>query len=173
MTVPINQCLLRRSLTHATNPNRYSTALDLVKRATASAPPVGTFFSSKKKSSIAVSDNVQKDIWRNTKIWHLYADLEESINSFESARTVYERMIELKVCTAASVLQYAAMLEEHRYAIMHSHHTFPSIIFDGLLPHASILVLLLLDSLKLLSVYMRKASLYSRTLMWVSFGTHI
>ncbi|EME27500.1 Pre-mRNA-splicing factor SYF1 [Galdieria sulphuraria] len=53
--------------------------------------------------------------WRSPKLWGLLADLEESLGSFERCCAVYERMIDLKICTAQNVLNYAAILEENRF----------------------------------------------------------
>ncbi|KAJ1439699.1 pre-mRNA-splicing factor SYF1 [Ochromonadaceae sp. CCMP2298] len=58
-----------------------------------------------------VADRLHK----NTKVWSLYLDLEESLGSVESCRAAYERVMDLKVVTAQMALNYAAFLEEHEF----------------------------------------------------------
>eukprot|EP00871_Galdieria_phlegrea_P005263 jgi/Galph1/5738/GphlegSOOS_G4312.1 len=72
--------------------------------------------------NIAVENNwdrwreqVKDRAWRSPKLWGLLADLEESLGSFERCCSIYERMIDYKICTAQNVLNYATILEEHRY----------------------------------------------------------
>lgn len=58
---------------------------------------------------------VQQRLYRSTKLWSLYADLEENFGTLTSTRAVYEQMIELKIVTPQVILNYAAMLEEKKY----------------------------------------------------------
>jgi pre-mRNA-splicing factor SYF1 len=58
-----------------------------------------------------VADRLHK----NTKVWALYLDLEESLGSVESCRAAYDRVMDLKVVTAAMAINYAAFLEEHEF----------------------------------------------------------
>jgi pre-mRNA-splicing factor SYF1 len=60
-------------------------------------------------------EGARERAWRSPKLWGLLADLEESLGSFERCCAVYERMIDLKICTAQNVLNYAAILEENRF----------------------------------------------------------
>jgi len=60
-------------------------------------------------------DPVQNRVHRSTRIWSLYADVEESLGTFLSTKTVYERMFDLKVVTPQIVINYAHFLEEHQY----------------------------------------------------------
>lgn len=55
----------------------------------------------------------QDKLFRQIKLWSLYADIEESYGTFESAKAVYEKMFELKIATPLTVLNYAAFLTEH------------------------------------------------------------
>ncbi|CEO95626.1 unnamed protein product (mitochondrion) [Plasmodiophora brassicae] len=87
----------------------FQTALDVVRRATAAVP---------EKRDRAKADAyrpVQERVWRSTKLWSLRVDLEESVGSLESARAAYDRMIELKVATPQTILNFAALLESHRF----------------------------------------------------------
>lgn len=47
-------------------------------------------------------------------MWALLCDLEESLGDVESASRAYERCMDLKVATPQLVLNYAAMLREHK-----------------------------------------------------------
>ena len=62
-------------------------------------------------TDIKVSDK----LYKNTKIWSLYLDLEESIGSIETCRAAYERVLDLKVITAQMCINYASFLEENQY----------------------------------------------------------
>ena len=51
-------------------------------------------------------------------VWTLpfrYADIEESAGTVESCRAVYERMIELRIATPQTIINYATFLEENHY----------------------------------------------------------
>jgi pre-mRNA-splicing factor SYF1 len=61
-----------------------------------------------------VALTAQEKLFKQVKLWSLYADIEESYGTFESAKAVYERMYELKIATSLTVLNYASFLEEHR-----------------------------------------------------------
>ena len=45
----------------------------------------------------------------------MYADLEESFGDFNSAKDVYDRIIDLKIATPQIFLNYALFLEENQY----------------------------------------------------------
>ena len=57
----------------------------------------------------------QQRLFKSSRLWSLLADLEESIGTLGSAKSVYERIIELKVATPTMLLNYANMLEENNY----------------------------------------------------------
>ena len=52
---------------------------------------------------------------KNVRLWHLLCDLEESLGSLESAKSVYERALDLKVATPQTVLNYASLMRERSY----------------------------------------------------------
>lgn len=54
-------------------------------------------------------------LYKNVKLWHLLCDLEESIGSLDSAKSVYERALDLKVATPQTVLNYAHFMRERNY----------------------------------------------------------
>ena len=45
----------------------------------------------------------------------MYIDLEESIGTIDTTRAAYDRMIELKVASTQTILNYAELLREHNY----------------------------------------------------------
>ena len=49
------------------------------------------------------------------KIWSLYADLEESFGTFQTAKAVYERILELKIPTPQIIINYGMFLKDHKY----------------------------------------------------------
>jgi len=61
------------------------------------------------------SDSVQKRLYRSTRLWALYADLEESLGTFSTTKAVYERILELKIATPQLVINYSSFLEERNY----------------------------------------------------------
>lgn len=48
---------------------------------------------------------------RSLRLWSFYVDLEESLGTLESTRTVYERILDLRIATAQIILNYAFLLE--------------------------------------------------------------
>jgi len=57
----------------------------------------------------------QARVHKSLKLWSFYADLEESLGSFASCKAVYDRILELRIATPQTVLNFAAFLEEHNY----------------------------------------------------------
>mmetsp|Transcript_16854 Transcript_16854/g.32896 ORF Transcript_16854/g.32896 Transcript_16854/m.32896 type:complete len:838 (+) Transcript_16854:31-2544(+) len=58
---------------------------------------------------------VQKLLYKSTKVWSMYADIEETLGTRETTKAVYEKMLDLKVATPIIVLNYAKYLEELKY----------------------------------------------------------
>lgn len=58
---------------------------------------------------------VQMKLYRSLKVWSFYVDLEESLGSLESTRAVYERIIDLKIATPQMIINFALLLEDHKY----------------------------------------------------------
>jgi len=85
-------------------------ALELMRRATAEP-------SLEVKRRVAADGNepVQMKLHKSLKIWTFYVDLEESLGTLESARGVYERILDLKIATPQFVINYAHLLEENKY----------------------------------------------------------
>ncbi|PWN27913.1 TPR-like protein [Jaminaea rosea] len=57
----------------------------------------------------------QSRLFKSLKLWTFYSDLEESIGSTEGAKAVYDRVLELKIANAQTIINYAAFLEERSY----------------------------------------------------------
>ncbi|KAI6151001.1 hypothetical protein BKA82DRAFT_4122742, partial [Pisolithus tinctorius] len=58
---------------------------------------------------------VQARLFKSLKLWSFYVDLEESIGTVESAKAVYDKIMELKIANAQIIINYAAFLEENGY----------------------------------------------------------
>ncbi|KAL6990987.1 hypothetical protein U1Q18_009108 [Sarracenia purpurea var. burkii] len=85
-------------------------ALELMRRATAE-PSVEV------KRRVAADGNtpVQMKLHKSLRLWTFYVDLEESLGTLESTRTVYERILDLRIATPQIIINYAMLLEEHKY----------------------------------------------------------
>ncbi|XP_077239521.1 tetratricopeptide repeat (TPR)-like superfamily protein [Tasmannia lanceolata] len=85
-------------------------ALELLRRATAE-PSVEV----KRRVAADGNEPVQMKLHKSLKLWTFYADLEESLGTLESTRTVYERILDLKIATPQIIMNYAFLLEDHKY----------------------------------------------------------
>ncbi|XP_055839821.1 pre-mRNA-splicing factor syf1 homolog [Episyrphus balteatus] len=61
------------------------------------------------------TESVQERLYKSLKIWSMYADLEESFGTFKTCKSVYDRIIDLKICTPQIIINYGLFLEEHSY----------------------------------------------------------
>ncbi|TPX34862.1 hypothetical protein SmJEL517_g02635 [Synchytrium microbalum] len=89
-------------------------ALEVLGRAT--SPPAKT--SASHQASIRYSDDnlpPQQRLFKSLKLWEHFVDLEEALGTQESTRAVYDRMIELKIATPQTIINYAVFLEEHNF----------------------------------------------------------
>ncbi|KAK0546432.1 pre-mRNA-splicing factor syf1 [Tilletia horrida] len=57
----------------------------------------------------------QLRLFKSLKLWSFYADLEEALGSVDSAKRVYDRILELKIANPQIIVNYAAFLEENKY----------------------------------------------------------
>eukprot|EP00238_Polyblepharides_amylifera_P014794 CAMPEP_0196575520 /NCGR_PEP_ID=MMETSP1081-20130531/4982_1 /TAXON_ID=36882 /ORGANISM="Pyramimonas amylifera, Strain CCMP720" /LENGTH=846 /DNA_ID=CAMNT_0041893849 /DNA_START=115 /DNA_END=2652 /DNA_ORIENTATION=+ len=87
--------------------NNFDDALALLHRAT-QAPP-------KYRGTQDDNPPVQKRLFKCLKVWTFLCDLEESLGTLESARAVYDRILDLKIATPQIILNYAHMLWEHKF----------------------------------------------------------
>lgn len=86
-----------------------SRALELCRRSTTEPPH------KRKRAQLDGPEPVQKRLFKSTRLWSLYADLEESYGTFTTCKAVYDRILELKIATPQLVINYAAFLEEQNY----------------------------------------------------------
>lgn len=71
-----------------------------------------------KRSTVDYFDETlspQQRIHKSWKLWSFYVDLVESVGSIEETKAVYERIFELRIATPQTVVNYANLLEEHKY----------------------------------------------------------
>lgn len=91
---------------------QYPLALDILSRAVQD-PAVHN------KKRIFSEDNTGHHaidrLYKSTKVWAAYLDLEESLGSLQKVRDAYERCMELKVITPLMLLNYASYLEDASY----------------------------------------------------------
>jgi pre-mRNA-splicing factor SYF1 len=59
--------------------------------------------------------SARQRLYKSTKLWALFADLEESLGTFDSAKAVYDQILSLKIATPQIVLNYVSFLQEHKY----------------------------------------------------------
>ncbi|KAJ8517323.1 hypothetical protein ONZ45_g5493 [Pleurotus djamor] len=58
---------------------------------------------------------VQARLFKSLKLWSFYVDLEESIGTVETTKSVYDKILELRIANAQIIVNYAAFLEENNY----------------------------------------------------------
>ncbi|KAH0733134.1 hypothetical protein KY285_003936 [Solanum tuberosum] len=85
-------------------------ALELMRRATAE-PTVEV----KRRVAADGNEPVQIKLHKSLRLWLLFVDLEESLGSLESTRVVYERILDLRIATPQIIINYAVLLEDHKY----------------------------------------------------------
>ncbi|KAK4193818.1 putative Pre-mRNA-splicing factor SYF1 [Podospora australis] len=71
-----------------------------------------------KRSNVDYFDETlspQQRVHKSWKLWSFYVDLVESVSTLEETRKIYERIFELRIATPQTVVNYANLLEEHRY----------------------------------------------------------
>ncbi|KAG1371591.1 PsbB mRNA maturation factor Mbb1, chloroplastic [Cocos nucifera] len=88
----------------------FKKALELMRRATAE-PSVEV----KRRVAADGNEPVQMKLHKSLRLWSFYVDLEESLGTLESTRAVYERILDLRIATPQIMLNYAFLLEEHKY----------------------------------------------------------
>jgi pre-mRNA-splicing factor SYF1 len=58
---------------------------------------------------------VQARLHKSLKLWSFYADLQEALGTVDSARAVYDRIIDLRIATPQLLINYALFLEGHAF----------------------------------------------------------
>ncbi|GKA27051.1 pre-mRNA-splicing factor SYF1, partial [Tanacetum coccineum] len=61
------------------------------------------------------NEPVQIKLHKSLRLWTFYVDLEESLGTLESTRAVYERILDLRIATPQIIINYAMLLEDHKY----------------------------------------------------------
>lgn len=85
----------------------FEEALKIMQKATTPPP--------RKVSYHDESETVQSRVHKSLKVWSLYADLEESFGTFKTCKTVYDRIIDLRIATPQIIMNYGLFLEENNY----------------------------------------------------------
>jgi pre-mRNA-splicing factor SYF1 len=98
----------------------YENALEVMRRATTEPPEASTRRRKQKYQSLSGGGvdepaPVQERVHRSVRVWTLYLDLEESLGTTDTTRAAYERMLEMKIATPQTVLNYAAFLEDREF----------------------------------------------------------
>jgi len=71
-----------------------------------------------KKLNISYHDEsltAQARLFKSLKLWSFYVDLQESIGTVDSTKRAYDKIFELKIANAQTVVNYANFLEENNY----------------------------------------------------------
>ena len=89
----------------------YDEALETMRRATTPREGYREPTTPEQYDALPLRDKVYK----STKLWSFYCDLEESLGSLDSAKKVYDKMIALRVATPQIILNYAHLLQENKF----------------------------------------------------------
>ena len=65
--------------------------------------------------AVEESGPVQGRLYKHTKLWAFYADVQESIGTFAETKAAYTAMLELRIITPQLVLNFGAFLEEQKH----------------------------------------------------------
>ena len=90
----------------------YNEALRVMARATSSPS------SQSKIQNVSYYDDSlspQTRLFKSLKLWSFYTDLEEAIGTLESAKHAFDRILELKIANAQTIINFAQFLEEQHY----------------------------------------------------------
>src|SRR6201992_1269555 len=71
-----------------------------------------------KRSTVDYFDETlspQQRVHKSWKLWSFYVDLVESGENDDETKKIYERIFELRIATPQTVVNYANLLEEHKY----------------------------------------------------------
>eukprot|EP00192_Tetraselmis_astigmatica_P009541 CAMPEP_0117678744 /NCGR_PEP_ID=MMETSP0804-20121206/17458_1 /TAXON_ID=1074897 /ORGANISM="Tetraselmis astigmatica, Strain CCMP880" /LENGTH=902 /DNA_ID=CAMNT_0005488147 /DNA_START=252 /DNA_END=2960 /DNA_ORIENTATION=+ len=92
--------------------DNFQAALDLMRQATAA--PAGVHL---RRRDPAEESKLppQERLYRSTKLWTFYVDLEESLGTLESTKSCYDQIIDLRIATPQIILNYALFLQENKY----------------------------------------------------------
>lgn len=84
----------------------FDRAMDVIKKATAiPRNPLG----------VPKMAPTPQRLFRSIRLWSLYADLEESFGTVLTCKAVYENILDLRIASPMTILNYATFLKEHNY----------------------------------------------------------
>lgn len=92
------------SLAHRFAPSNYDDAIRTMQRATAIP----------KNAKISYHDQsltVQVRVFKSLKLWSFYVDLEEAIGTVDSTKSVYDKLMELRIANAQARLERMACIQ--------------------------------------------------------------
>ncbi|WFD23321.1 pre-mRNA-splicing factor syf1 [Malassezia equina] len=92
--------------------SNYNEALRVMSRATS------TPSSYQKIRSVSYYDETippQSRLFKSLKLWAFYTELEEALGTMESAKKAFDRIMELKIANAQTIINFALFLEEQKY----------------------------------------------------------
>ncbi|GAA5803274.1 pre-mRNA splicing factor Syf-1 [Helicostylum pulchrum] len=58
---------------------------------------------------------VQQRVFKSLRLWSFYIDLEESVGTIESTKSVYDQVMDLRIANPQVIVNYATFLEENQY----------------------------------------------------------
>jgi len=92
--------------------NNFAEALDLMRQATDA--PAGIHL---RRRDPAEESKLppQERLYRSTKLWTFYVDLEESLGTVESTKACYNQILDLRIATPQIILNYALFLQENKF----------------------------------------------------------
>ncbi|KCV68050.1 hypothetical protein H696_05516 [Fonticula alba] len=61
------------------------------------------------------SESMLERVARDQRLWNYYVDFEESLGTLESCKAVYDRILDLKIATPQTIINYGTFLEEHNF----------------------------------------------------------
>lgn len=85
----------------------FKSAIELVRRATAEPPTAKRRLTRDEAQKLPV----QERLYRSSKLWSFYCDLEESLGTVQSAKAVYDRILELRIATPQIILNCGEFLQ--------------------------------------------------------------
>lgn len=92
--------------------SNYGEALRVMSRATS------TPASQQKIRNISYYDETippQSRLFKSLKLWAFYTELEEALGTLESAKKAFDRIMELKIANAQTIINFAQFLEDQQY----------------------------------------------------------
>jgi len=61
------------------------------------------------------NDRQSLNVTHSLRLWSLYVDLEEKLGTFENVKSIYQRMIDMKLANSKIIFNFCDFLEKHMY----------------------------------------------------------